>query len=173
MYTAKLKLNNKEFLGTLDFLTLKNIQKEFKKEFGEDIKIQDIFKKIADFDMRIIVIFILETTKKIENKTEEINELFLIEEDIEEKFKNIFEYVEEIFLECLPKMEKQESESEFEDEEEVEVDDWEFEWMEYMWTTTLKRSDFWNTTPRNFFGQMDIYKKINNVKSKDENIEEI
>ena len=170
MYKAKLKLNNKEFLGTLDFLTLKNIQKEFKKEFGEDIKIQDIFKKIADFDMRIIIIFILETTKKVEDKTEEINKLLTIEENLEKKFKNIFEYVEEIFLECLPKIDENQEESEF---EEMEVDDWEFDWMEYMWTTTLKRIDFWNTTPKNFFGQMDIYKKINNVKNKDENIEEI
>lgn len=173
MYEAILKLNNKEFIGTLDFLTLKNVQKEFKKEFNEDIKIIDIFKKVSESDMKLILIFILETTKRKQDKTTEINTLLAIEKDLEINFKNLFEYTAQIMIECLPKFESVKKESEFEDDEEADIEDWEFGWMEYMWNTTLKRSDFWSITPRNFFEQMDIYKKVNNVKSKDENIEEL
>lgn len=43
--------------------------------------------------------------------------------------------------------------------------DWDFPFMEYTWSTVLKRSDdFYRSTPKNFFNQIEIHNKLNGVK---------
>lgn len=70
----------------------------------------------------------------------------------------------------MPKTNKKLKESEFEDIPSAK--DWDIASMEYIWTTVLRRNDFWKTTPKNYFEQVDVYCKLNN-KKKNKKIEEI
>lgn len=173
MYTAKLRLNKTEYEGTLTFETLKNIQKVLKKEFEKELTIQDIIIALSTQDFVVISVFLIETIKTVNKNIDEkeIVESFEtdnIEKSIE-KFENIFKYITEILEECMPRLDKSD-EDEFEDIIE-ETKDWEFGWMQYLWETILKRNNFYSRTSKEFFEQLEIHKKANNIK--DENVEEI
>ena len=177
MYNANLILNKTEYSGKLDFFVLKNIQTEFFKEFEEEVKIVDIFEKLSNFDMKMMVVFIMETLNRNGSDKKEIYKDFSSEQNLLSKFVNCYTYINEIIQKCMPKNSKKKTnkfEDEFEDEEDIDgIKDWEFDWMEYMWTTTLKRNDFWSTTPKNFFEQLNIYKRVNKVEENSENVEYI
>lgn len=175
MYKSSLTLNGTEYFGTLDFFALKNIQIEFFNEFQEEVKMADIFEKLSNFDMKMMVVFIMETLSRCGNNKTDIYKDFSSEQDLLAKFTNCYAYINNLIKKCMPKNKKKSNkfEDEFEDEFEDDIKDWEFDWMEYIWTTTLKRNDFWNTTPKNFFDQFNIYKKVNKVEDKTENIEYI
>lgn len=172
MYTAKLRLNETEYEGKLTFETLKNIQKILKKEFEKELTIQDIIIALSTQDFVVISIFLIETIKTVNKNIDEKEivknfETDNIEKSIE-KFENIFKYITEILEECMPKLDK--SDDEFEDIIE-ESKDWEFGWMQYLWETILRRNDFYSRTSKEFFEQLEIHKKANNIT--DENVEEI
>lgn len=175
MYTAKIKLNNKEFKGTLTFSTLNNIEKIMLKEFKKELSIKDILEGLSNFDMTIFSVFILETLNCEENSKEDILYNFENDPDILNKFKNGYNYINELIDECLPRIKDiGKNESIFEDEEEeIGVSKWEYDYMEYIWSTLLKRNDFWNTTPKNFFEQIKIHEKINKTDSSDIQREEL
>ena len=79
----------------------------------------------------------------------------------------IFNYINLLFNKCMPKN-KNESNILFEEELDSLEEDWDFAYMEYMWYSVLKRSDdFFKVTPKTFFEQMDIYKKIKNIENED------
>lgn len=175
IYTAILTLKNKKYIGTLDFKTLKDTQKEYKNITDIDISISDIFKLLENMDMTIISILLIKSITRISNIKEEILvnafSSSKTEGEIITKFENYFTYINELMKACMPK-EKNNSESEFEEIPDFseKTEDWDFSFMEYLWTTTLKRNDFWDITPKNFFEQVDIHRKINSVEN--EKIEE-
>ena len=69
-------------------------------------------------------------------------------------------------MKCLPKT-KSKEESIFEDDY-YDDKDWEFDYMEYIWNSIIGRNDnFWNITPKNYFEQVEIYKKFNNIKTEE------
>ena len=167
MYEAILNLNNKTFTGTLTFLTLKKIQNALIKEFNRSLTIENIFKSIGEDDMEVITTLLIESTQS--NLIDDF-----IESDLLEKFENIYKYINDLLTKCMPLSSLKKDNNDFEDipNFDEKLKDWEFGWMEYMWNTTLKRENFWNITPYNFFEQMDIYKKINNIKD-NSNVEEL
>ncbi len=81
----------------------------------------------------------------------------------------VYEYIQQLFKTCLV-MSESEEESEFEDVPLSSKDDWDFAWLEYEWTSVLKRQDFWSTTPKNFMQQLEAHQRFHGVKK--ENVEE-
>lgn len=172
MYTAYLTLNNKIFEGTLDFYVLKETQNTLKK-MNKNLKIIDIFNKIAEQDMEVISTLILQSLMRKNNNANIIKKSYTAkktDEEVVEYFIAINSFMLDLLEECMPKANKKESESEFEDIPSSK--DWDISTMEYLWTTVLKRNDFWRTTPKNYFEQVDIHSKLNNPK-KNKKVEEI
>ena len=94
------------------------------------------------------------------------------DEALLERYSRFFDYISELFRACLPKNE--ESDDEFEDIPDSFTDadkDWDFSYMEYLWMSSLKRDNFWGTTPKNFFEQIEIHRSLNEPKQED--IEEL
>lgn len=109
--------------------------------------------------------FLLHSIARCSHKTEEeISYIFNNEkletiEDISKAFQDRFDYINKLIKKCMPKGE----ESEFDDSEDIYIskkDGWDFANMEYLWYTILKRSDdFYKSTPKNFFLQMEQFNK--------------
>ena len=172
MYTAYITLNNKTFQGTLDFYVLKETQKILKK-MDKNLKITDIFNKIAEQDMEVISTLILQSLMRKNNNSNIIKKSYTAkknDEELVEYFIGINSFMLNLLEECMPKSNKQEVNNEFEDVPSSK--DWDMATMEYFWTTVLKRDDFWKTTPKNYFEQIDIHSRLNNPK-KNKRVEEI
>lgn len=172
MYTAYLTLNNKIFSGTLDFYVLKETQNTLKK-MDRNLKITDIFNKVAEQDMEVISTLILQSLMRRNNNANIIKKSYTAkktDDELVEYFIAINSFMLDLLEECMPKASKTGIESEFEDIPSSK--DWDMASMEYLWSTVLKRNDFWSTTPKNYFEQLDIYSKLNNPK-KNKKIEEI
>lgn len=174
MYISKVKLNDKEFFGTLTFSTIKNIKETMFIEFNKQVTVKEVIEGLAEFDMTFFSVFILETIYSSNKYSkEEVLQAFLNDSNLIEKFNSAYSYIYDLTNKCLPSSKVIEDyESEFEDEEDDSNSEWDFEYMEYLWSTILKRDYFWNTTPKNFFSQLDIHQKLHGSK-KESNVEEI
>lgn len=170
MENVFLYINYKKYIGKIDMYVLQSLKNKLKKN-NIDLEVGEIFEQIADFDseynMDCILELIIESIKRInKNFSEEkfINRLN------QKNLIDLLEYVNKLIETYMPKKinnEKQEFES-------LDIDSkdkkWDFDYMEYLWHTVLKRNEsFLTITPKNFYNQMEIYKKIN-VKE-DETIE--
>lgn len=175
MYSAEVTLNKKMLKGTLDFYVIVNTQKELQK-LNIEKTIHGIFKSLGELDMTCISALLIQAILRLESLEDyEITELYSKEktlEDIDNNFMSIFSFLHELMSKCMPKNTGS-IESEFEEVEDgfLSDSDWDIAYMEYLWTTTLQRDNFWETTPKNFFEQVDIYKKMNGIK--DEEFEEL
>lgn len=179
MYKAKLELNKKVYKGTLTFATIKEIQEVLETDFNKKMTITQIFDALANKDLVVMSTFIFATLKALnEDKEFEIVEDFELDgeesiEELENKFKKMIDYINDIFKKCMPISKNKNKKKELEfvslDEEEEE---WDYDNLEFLWNGVLKRSNsFLDITPRNFFGQVDAYKKAHKIK--DDDIEHI
>lgn len=174
MYTSTLNLDGHEFKGTMDIYSLKKIQEDLLNE-GEQTSITNIFIKISEFNMLYISSFVLNTLARIDkSQSNKFLEIYLKDTDDLEalnRFNSIFTYINDVMTKCLPKTKESKEESMFEDDYLLYEDkDWELDYMEYIWNSIIGRNDnFWNITPKNYFEQLNIYKKFNNIK--DEEVE--
>ena len=174
MYTSTLNLDGHEFKGTMDIYSLKKIQEDLLNE-GEQTSITNIFIKISEFNMLYISSFVLNTLARIDkSQSNKFLEIYLKDTDDLEalnRFNYIFTYINDVMTKCLPKTKESKEESIFEDDYLLYEDkDWELDYMEYIWNSIIGRNDnFWNITPKNYFEQLNIYKKFNNIK--DEEVE--
>ena len=171
MYSATLELNELKFVGTLDFHTLKMTQISLIK-LDKKLTIPQIIESIANFDVTVMILLIYQSIHRGSGISEDeflrksMNDCS--NEDLLTRYSCFFEYIADLFSLCLPKSE--ESESEFEDipDEFTDKDkDWDLSYMEYLWMSTLKRSNFWETTPKNFFEQIEIHRKLNSPQKED------
>ncbi|MDB2049344.1 hypothetical protein [Clostridium perfringens] len=132
------------------------------------LSIPQIFSKIADFDADVLSSLIIRSVQQcMDMEEEEIMILLGLDDAIE--------LVGALIKKCMPKNDtiKKVNEIEFEDDEE-DVKDWDFDFMSYLWSSVLKRSDdFFKSTPKYFFKQIDNHKKFNNIKDEKENVEYI
>lgn len=168
MFSSKIIINDNKFEGILDFWVLKKVQNDL-KEHGIENKIHELFEKISDIeniDMNIVTSLLLFSIVRYMKIDESIVEKEFLEDKLDlYKFNNIFSYINKLIINAMPMDENKEDIF----EEEIEQEDWDFPYMEYLWYSILKRTDdFYGITPKIFFEQMDIYKKMNNVK--EENI---
>lgn len=167
MHSSKIIINNHKFEGTLDFYVLKKVQEDL-LEHGYNYTISDIFKNLSDLEnlnMYIVMSLLLNSIVRYSNIDEEELEKEFNKDTLDlNKFNLIFEYINKLLVKCMPK--NTNNEDLFEEEDDIEVkEDWDFEYMEYLWYSILKRQDdFYKVTPKTFFSQMNIYKKMNNVK---------
>lgn len=174
MYTSVLKIKGKEFKGTLDIYVLKMVQEDL-SEIGIKTTIPNIFIKISELDMHYISSLILNSISRLnEESANEFLELYLsVTEDKEriEIFNSMYSYINNLFEKCLPKLKNNTEKSIFEDDYLLyEDEEWELDFMEYLWSTVIKRNEnLLNITPRNFFEQVNVYKRFNNIK--DEKVE--
>ncbi len=168
MYSSEIEINKSEFRGILDFYVLRKVQEDL-KQYGYEYKIHELFESISDIEkinMYTITSIILFSVSRYEKINKKIIETEFIEDkrDIE-KFSGIFQYINELLEKCMPlkQIEDDDLFEEFEDEKDKK--DWDFDYMEYLWYSVLKRTDdFYKITPKVFFSQMSIWKKVNNVK---------
>lgn len=169
MYSSQIIIDNKKYIGILDFWVLKKVQEDL-KELGQDLRVYEIFKSLSDIEnikmeaVMSILLFSIVRGSKVE--VEEVESKFIKDKFDIDKFNALFEYINKLLLKCMPmkKNSKDEDLIEFEDDIE-EKEDWDFPYMEYLWYSVLKRTDdFYSITPKNFFSQMDIYKNMNNIK---------
>lgn len=163
METATLELGKNKYKGILDMKHIKKIQYELSKK-GFNYRIDQLFEELSKPNMLVVLEFILQSTNRC------IEDLLI--EIINEDLKNIFNYINELLEISLPKK-KSLGMDEFESLEiEEEKEDWDFEFMQYIWYSELKRTDnFWDITPKTFNSQIDIHKKMNGKK--EDNIEYI
>lgn len=158
----------------MDIYSLKKIQEDLLNE-GEQTSITNIFIKISEFNMLYISSFVLNTLARIDkSQSNKFLEIYLKDTDDLEalnRFNSIFTYINDVMTKCLPKTKESKEESIFEDDYLLYEDkDWELDYMEYIWNSIIGRNDnFWNITPKNYFEQLNIYKKFNNIK--DEEVE--
>lgn len=168
MYSEIIEINNKKFVGTLDFWVLKKVQEDIEK-IDKFYTISQLFKRISDvndIDMRIIMSILYFSIIREKNDIDIENE-FMKEELNLEKFDSIFKYINSLLKKCMPLRQRT---SEFEEEDlGIEIkEDWDFDYMEYIWDSVLNRTDFYKTTPKNFFSQVKIYKEVNKIKDDNE-----
>lgn len=175
MYTSILKMGDKEFKGTLDMYVLKKVQEDL-MEMDIRTTIPSIFYNLSKLDMRYITAFVINSISRLNEKSAiEFTNAFMSSSDENEqleKFNSIFTYINNLMKKCTPSSnDSEKEESIFEDDYLLyEYEDWELDYMEYIWVSVIGRSDnFWSVTPKNFFEQINIHKKFNNIK--DEKVE--
>lgn len=171
MYLATLEVDGYKFTGTLDFHTLKMSQNSLIK-MDKKMTIPQIIESISKFDMSVLVILVYHSIQRVTglDENEFMNKVMsdCSDEDLLARYSSLFDYISELFKACLPKNE--ETEDEFEDIPDnftAEDKDWDFSYMEYLWMSTLKRNNFWETTPKNFFEQIEIHRSLNAPKPED------
>lgn len=164
MYTANLELNNNMYVGTLDFYVLIETQKVL-RNLNRAMTIQQIFESLSNEDMEVISTVVLQSLLRCSNNPEDIMRDYTVsktDDEVIEYFISINTFLMDLLKECMPRIKKESDEDEFEDVPDFEdTKDWDIEEMEYIWTKALERQDFWRTTPKNFFAQMDIHIKFN------------
>lgn len=169
MYKTKIELNNIIFEGVLDFYVIRKVQ-EILKKHGFEHKVYHIFKNISsietldeDIGHYTVNALLLQSLNRCGFDEEYIEQNYCLEEDPIDTFTKVFEYISELIEKCMPKSE--DIEDEYEKPSWWSPKDWDFDDMEYMWYSMLKRTDdFYKITPKNFFKQMDIYKEVNTPK---------
>lgn len=171
MYLATLEVNDYKLTGTLDFHTLKMTQSYLMK-MNKKMTIPQIIESISKFDMCVLVSLVYHSIYRIAELSEDdfMKKVMIdcSDEELLERYSSFFAYLSELFGTCLPKSE--ESDDEFEDIPDSFTDDdkdWDFSYMEYIWMSVLKRDNFWGTTPRNFFEQIEIHRSLNGAKQED------
>ena len=171
MYLATLEVNRCRFTGILDFHALKMTQNSLLK-FEKKLTIPQIIESISKFDMSVLVSLIYHSINRITpiDEDEFMNKVMTdcTDEELLERYSKFLDYISELFRVCLPK--NVESEDEFEDIPDNFIDedkDWDFPYMEYLWMSTLKRDNFWEATPKNFFEQIEIHRLLNAPKQED------
>lgn len=171
MYNSEIKINNEKLKGTLDFWVLNKVQEDL-QELGYEFKIHELFESISnieDINMHVVMSILLFSIYRYSNiDIDDIEEKFMKDKFDIDKFNRLFEYINNLLKKCMP-LNNSEDELFEECEDIKERKDWDFPYMEYLWYSVLKRNaNFYSITPKQFFAQMDIYKKINNIK--DDNI---
>ncbi len=154
--TAILVLGGNKYKGILDMKSIKQIQYELSVK-GFNYRIDQLFEEISKPNMLVVLEFILQSIDESSDR--------LLTEIIDADLKILFNYINDLLEVSLPKK-KHSSIDDFESLElEEEKQDWDFEFMQYLWYSELKRSDdFWSITPKSFNAQIDIHQKIRGKK---------
>lgn len=159
-------IKNFSYKATLDMKCMKLIQHEL-KEKGIELKVHEIFTSISELNTDVIAILVIEAIKRCTNTTEyEIMKVM--------DFNLALDLINKLMENCMPiNIKSDEFEDEFEDEED-DLSDWDFDYMNYVWHSILKRSDdFNNITPKFYFKQIEVHKSFNKSKEDEDKVEYI
>lgn len=153
METATLNLGKYKYKGILNMNCIKHIQSELSYK-GFEYRIDQLFDEISKPNMLVVLEFILQSINDPSDS--------LLVEIINGDLEIIFNYINSLLEISLPKK-KTFAMDEFESLDiEEQKEDWDFEFMQYLWYSELKRTDdFWSITPKTFNAQVNIHKKMN------------
>lgn len=157
-----------EFVGTIKLKTIAKLQADLLEE-ERPLTIPEILTSLGELDTQIIS-YIL-TYSIMEGSQQDISTIMEFFE-----FGDALEFCLRLLNKTMPG--KKKSESMFDDEEEFELEykkteDWDFDYMNYLWNSVMNRNDdFWELTPKQFFKQLEIQEKINNAQN-NEIVEEV
>lgn len=158
-------IKNFNYKAILDMKCLQLIQQDLKDKQIE-LKIHEIFTSISELNVDVIATVIIQAIKRCTDKTEyQIMKIM--------DFNEALNLVNKLMETCMPMNLKSEefSNDEFEDDEE-DHEDWNFDYMNYIWYSVLKRNDdFESITPKFYFKQIEIHKSFNKINTEEENIE--
>lgn len=174
MNKSKIIIKNRKFLGILDFYVIRKVHEDL-EDIGINCTYQEMFGFLSSFEnlgtdkgqitLCSLLLHSILRCSRIEE--EEFVELFnsdTSEDDTEliNIFKSRFDYINSLFKKCMPPNSKEDSEFDDEDIYVSKKDNWDFNHMEYLWYSVLKRNDdFYSTTPRTFFAQLEEFSKAN------------
>ncbi|MFR5561934.1 hypothetical protein [uncultured Clostridium sp.] len=177
MYKAYLQIDDLKLPGTLDMYVIKRTQEEL-HECNKLLKVHEIFEGIAQMDFHCIAALILQSVLRVSGlDEEEFIKIYLKErsdDKIAQKLLNESKYLNELLKKCMFKSKEQKEDDEFEEIPNFTEDkskDWDFPYMEFFWTTKLKRNDFWSITPKHYFEQIEIYERVNGSNKEKEETE--
>lgn len=174
MNKSKLIIHNRKFLGTLDFYVIRKIHEDL-EDVGINCTYQEMFRFISSFEdlgtdkgQITLCSLILHSILRCSHiEEEEFVKLFNSDTSEDEReladiFKSRFDYINSLFKKCMPPNSKEDSEFDDEDIYVSKKTNWDFNHMEYLWYSVLKRNDdFYGTTPRTFFAQLEEFSKAN------------
>ena len=151
-----IKLGNKKYKGHLNMRTIKKIQYELSRK-GFKYRIDQLFDELSKPNMMVVLEFVLQSINRSDDK--------ILVDIINSDLNELFNYINLLLKTSLP-MKKTLILDEFESLDiEENKEDWDFEFMQYMWYSELKRSDdFWLITPKSFNTQIDIHRKMKGQK---------
>lgn len=177
MYKAYLQIDDLKLPGTLDMYVVKRSQEEL-ESCGKELKIHEIFEGISKMDFHCIAAVILQSVLRESNLLEEdFIKIYLkerTEDEIAQKLLNESNYLNELLKKCMFKSKENKEDDEFEEIPNFAEDkskDWDFPYMEFFWSTKLKRNDFWTITPKHYFEQIEVYERVNGLNKENEQIE--
>lgn len=172
MHEVVLNIGSNKYKATLDFYVIIKTQ-EYLKENGFEFAVHEIFNSLSDaknlnmFSVCSLTVKSISRAMSIDEDTI-ANEIMDLNIDSEEWFISIFDFLNSLIQKCMPPSNSNDD-SIFDDDLDFETksnDDWDFPFMEYTWATILKRTDdFYKITPKTFFQQMEVYKRINNIET--------
>lgn len=157
-----------EFKGTIKLKTIAKIQSDL-KDSGREITVPEIINGLGELDIQIISLIL--TTAIQEGSNQDIAIIMQFFE-----FNEALDFTLKLLTKTMPG--KQQNESMFSDEEEFELEynkqqDWDFDYMMFLWHGAMNRNDdFWELTPKQFFKQLEIQEKVNNTQN-NEIVEEV
>lgn len=176
MYQSRIQLTNQMLTGTLDFYVLYQVQQELKVN-GKLLTIPQILEAVGEEDFQcLFLLFIYSIQRVTGHSVTEIQSLYDQHRQQDDSTEwalscliQVYEYIQHLFKACLV-MNESEEESEFEDVPLSSSEDWDFTWLEYVWTSVLNREHFWNATPKNFMQQLEVHQRFHGIEK--EKVEE-
>lgn len=177
MYKACLRIDDLKLHGTLDMYAIKRTQEEL-QECNKPFKVYEIFEGISHMDFHCIAALILQSILRMSDiDEEEFIKIYLKErsdEEVAQKLLNESNYLNELLKKCMFKLNENKEDDEFEEIPnftEEKSKDWDFPYMEFFWSTKLKRNDFWSITPKQYFEQIEVYERVNGLNKEDGKVE--
>lgn len=173
MNKSKIIIKDRKFLGTLDFYVIRNVHNDL-EDIGINCTYQEMFSFISTFkdlgtdkgQITLCSLLLHSILRCSHIAEEEFVELFNSDTSEDEMelmniFQRRFDYINSLFKKCMPPNANEDSE--FDDDIYIsKKDNWDFNHMEYLWYSILKRSDdFYSITPKTFFAQLDELSKAN------------
>lgn len=157
MRKARIELDKNIYYGYLTIGKIMDVKENYQYSYS------DFANKAIEGDTQILSDLIYES---LEDKN--VYSL-LLEMSEAERFATLKVYANTLLKLTFPVNESQEDEDEdsFEDMPTKKVDEeWDIPWMQYVWETILKRDNFYEITPKMFHEQLEVHKRLNEVKAK-------
>lgn len=153
------------YKAKLDMKCIKLIQQELLNK-GNNLKVHEIFNEIAELNTEVMSVVVLQSIKNCTRTTD--YEVMKVME-----FKYALDLINKLIEVSMPLKDISTEESEFEDDEDISIEDWDFDYMTYLWYSVIKRNDdFYNITPKYYFKQVELHRKFTGPKE-DEKVEYI
>ena len=155
---VEIKLNGQNYNARLDMGAIAEVQYHFKR-LDDYMKVPELFDRVFKADVSVINEMIVQS---ILSCHPQLNRDLIFANMKLKEMNNIVDYAVELLKVSLPENDSKKSKSFG-----GKVEDWDYNYLEYLWVSVLKRNadSFKKTIPKKIFAQMDAHKKYNNFDS--------